>query len=138
MRTKNSKTPFKPLWVMALSSGDLVRRLGSPCVTVRTNYCYHHKVIATSHDLRATLRAGRFTSLGSYPLFLYTSDGAALCFECAAKEYRQVSTEIREHSNCGFRVVGTEINYEDEDLTCDHCNKPIESAYGDPDATEET
>jgi len=129
MRTRNNKTPFKPLWVMALSSGDLVRRFGSPCVTVRENYRKHHAAIKTTHDLRATLRAGRYTSLGGYPLFFYTSDGAALCFACCAKEYRQVSTEIRERSNCGFRVVGAEINYEDKELTCDHCSKAIESAY---------
>lgn len=98
---------------------------------VRPNHYGHCQTINTSFDLRQTLRAGRYTSLGSYPVFLYTSDGAALCWECCRKEYRQVSTAIREKSSDGFRVVGCEINYEDDDLMCDHCSKPIESAYGE-------
>jgi len=123
-----SVTPIRPARAIALSDGVLATRDG-PYVVIRENYRVQHARIETTHDLRATLRAGRFTSVGGYPLFLYTSDGAALCFNCATKEYRQLSTEIREDTNCGFRVVGVEINYEDATLTCDHCSKPIESAY---------
>ena len=123
-----SVTPIRPARAIALSDGVLATRDG-PYVVIRENYRVQHARIETTHDLRATLRAGRYTSLGGYPLFFYTSDGAALCFACCAKEYRQVSTEIRERSNCGFRVVGAEINYEDKELTCDHCSKAIESAY---------
>jgi hypothetical protein len=123
-----SVTPIRPARAIALSDGVLATREG-PYKVIRENYRVSHARIATTHDLRATLRAGRFTSVGGYPLFFYTSDGAALCFECAAREYRQLSEALRTNANDGWRVVGVEINYEDATLTCDHCSKPIESAY---------
>jgi hypothetical protein len=98
---------------------------------VRPQHYGHCTRIENTRDLRATLRAGKYTSLGSYPVYFYTSDGAALCWECAREEYKQISRSVREKSSDGWRVVGCEINYESHDLTCDNCSKAIESAYGD-------
>lgn len=33
----------------------------------------------------------------------------------------------------GWRIVAQDVNWEDQDMICVHCNKKIESAYGDDD-----
>ena len=64
-------------------------------------------------------------------MFLCTSDGAALCFDCARKEARNVMASIASNARDGWRVVATDINYEDSNLYCDHCSEKIDSAYGE-------
>ena len=70
---------------------------------------------------------------GGYPLFILTSDGAALCTKCARQEWRQIcESTIGKHRLSGWSVEGADVNWEDTDLYCDHCNEQIESAYGEP------
>ncbi len=69
-----------------------------------------------------------YTSLGSYPLFAWTSDGAALCKSCAKTEREAIGTTT---GSDGWCIEGLEVNYEDTDLYCDHCSSKIESAYGE-------
>ncbi len=68
---------------------------------------------------------------GGYPLFLITSDGGALCMNCGKKEYKNIAYAIRHDLSDGWNVIAFDINWEDLELTCDHCNTPIESAYGE-------
>ena len=68
---------------------------------------------------------------GGYPLFLVTSDGAALCIDCGKKEYRSIVWAIRHNVSDGWKVEAADINYEDAELYCDHCSNKIESAYGE-------
>ena len=68
---------------------------------------------------------------GAYPQALITADGGALCSDCTRKEWRQICAESFENTNAGFRVSGVGVNWENDDLHCDHCNAKIESAYGD-------
>ena len=68
---------------------------------------------------------------GGYPLFLITSDGAALCCDCAKQEYKQIAYSIRHNLRDGWRVEAADVNWEDPDLYCDHCSKRIESAYAE-------
>lgn len=98
---------------------------------LRRDFCQTHSRINTTAEFKATLRAGAFAWPGGYPLFLITSDCAAICFACARKERRNIFDSISNKSNDGWRVVATDINYEDSELTCDHCSKRIESAYGE-------
>ena len=105
-------------------------------VVVRERYSGTCTQIDTTLELRATLRAGPYAWPGRYPLYLITSDAGALCFACARTEYRTISDSVRRRSNDGWRVIGCAINYEDTDLTCSHCNKPIESAYGESNEPE--
>lgn len=91
------------------------------------------RTIETTHDVKAALRAGRYTDLGGYPLYFVASDGAALSFESVRSELRQVLDSIRTGSDDGWRVIGVEINYEDSDLRCDHSGARIESAYAEPE-----
>ena len=95
----------------------------------RSQYAWTHRCISTLAEVKATLRAGRFAWPGGYPLFLITKDGAALCFECARKEFRQIVWDFTNYASTGWRVCGCEINYEDADLFCDNCSKQIVSAY---------
>lgn len=71
---------------------------------------------------------GKFTSYawpGGYPVFHITDDGGALCPDCANAEGHVGG------DNDGFRIIGSDVNWEDEDLLCDHCGTQIESAYGE-------
>jgi len=65
---------------------------------------------------------------GGYPLFLITSDGAALCIDCGKKEYRSIVSAIHNNVSDGWKVEAVDVNWEDNELHCDHCNKHIESA----------
>jgi hypothetical protein len=118
------------LWTF---EGDLYRQDKGYKTPLRKNYDRHHATIITTMDLRATLRAGRFTWPGCYPLFFIASDGGALCFDCVRKDYRRVSNSIRHKMHDGWKVEACDVNYEDNELVCDHCSKQIESAYGGDD-----
>jgi hypothetical protein len=85
-------------------------------------------------EFRAAMRYGPYAWPGGYPLYFVTSDGAALSFDAAKQEKRNVIDSIVTRSNDGWRIVGMDINWEDQDLYCDHTGKRIESAYGDEDA----
>lgn len=101
----------------------------APVSCVRPMYRAHCLTISNTHELRATLRAGRFTSLGSYPVYFATADSDTLCFGCVLANYRLVSQAIRTGFDNQWRVIGCDVNYESE-LYCAHCSNPIESAYG--------
>lgn len=98
---------------------------------LRINFRQHHSAIASVADLKATLRAGSYTSLGCYPLYLLTHDGEPLSFEAARAEFRQIAYAIQHKLNDGWRVVACDVNYEDVDLVCAHTGKPIPAAYGE-------
>lgn len=99
---------------------------------LRANYKRHHADIKTTADYKATLRAGGFVWPGGYPLFLICADGGVLCFDCARKEARNVLDAIHcDDRHSGWRVVACDVNYEDQELNCDHCGERIAPAYGD-------
>jgi hypothetical protein len=97
---------------------------------LRADYRRTHCEINSTIELRATLRAGAYAWPGGYPLYFITSDGCALSFETVRAEYAQCSRAIRERSRDGWRIVGCEVNWEDDELTCDHSGARIQSAYG--------
>jgi hypothetical protein len=72
-----------------------------------------------------------YTWPGGYPLALITCDGGCLCHKCTKDEWALVCAESFENTNNGFRVAGVDVNWENDDLYCDHCNTRIESAYGE-------
>ena len=103
----------------------------------RDMFSYTFRHINTTAQLRATLRNGEYAWPGGYPMFLITSDGAALHFNCAKENYRSISDSIRHKLDDGWRVVACDINYEDGDLCCDDCSKHIESAYAEQESEDE-
>ena len=68
---------------------------------------------------------------GMYPMFAVMGDGEPLCKDCASKEYRRIVRDTMEGFNESFQVIGTEVNWEDSECYCCHCNNRIESAYGE-------
>lgn len=68
---------------------------------------------------------------GCYPLALITADGCALCVDCVKKEWPLICAESFENTNNGFRIAGIDVNWENDELTCDHCGKVMQSAYGE-------
>lgn len=73
----------------------------------------------------------RYAWPGGYPLYYTVADGGVLCSLCANKELSQT---LDKHDR-QFFIVGVEVNYENHDLYCDHCNAHIEAAYP-PDEEE--
>lgn len=92
--------------------------------------------IRTTKDLKERLRAGRYTSIGSYPLFFVTFDGAALSFETVRENLREVFSAIRDERNDGWRVCYCAVNWENPALFCEHSGKRIESAYAEDDVDD--
>ena len=72
------------------------------------------------------------TDLGGYPVYYVTKDGGILSPE-AVLENLQLTNDPEDAQ---WYVVASEVNYEDQDLFCDHTGKRIESAYGDPEEAE--
>ena len=66
---------------------------------------------------------------GGYPMFAITGDGAALCKECCKSEFRNIVDSIHRDCSDGWKVEAIDVNWEDSELYCDHCNDLIESAY---------
>jgi len=96
---------------------------------VRPNYNWHHRTIKTANDFKATLRAGPWAWPGGYPLYFICNDGGSLCFKCAKLEARYIIESYKD-TNDDWRVIGCEVNYENE-IFCVHCSDKIESAYGE-------
>jgi hypothetical protein len=61
---------------------------------------------------------------GGYPLFYLTRDGLTVCAECANREVDD-----------GQVVIGQDIYWEGPEMQCDDCTADIQSAYGDPNAS---
>lgn len=119
---------FKNVWTS--DSGALLRK--DNCAVVREVYQYTYQRIRNSQQMRATLRNGGYAWPGGYPLYMILQDGCAMCVDCARKEYKQVARARRYWNNDdSFGIVACDVNYENNDLYCDHCNKQIESAYGE-------
>jgi hypothetical protein len=68
---------------------------------------------------------------GGYPMYLILDDGGALCKKCAKSEWPTICRSIRDNTADGWNPIAIDINWEDATLCCDHCSKPIESAYAD-------
>lgn len=90
-----------------------------------------------SGDWRAffrTIREGRFTSLGSYPKYWLTADGGTLSHKACRENALQIGRAMRAGPGNGsdvdqWRVIGCDINWEDQDMTCAHSGERIEPAY---------
>jgi hypothetical protein len=84
----------------------------------------------TISDFRRDIRQP-YTWPGCYPRYFVTSDGAALSFKAAREQRRNILESIRDDMDDGWHVIGCDVNWEDQDLICDHTGERIESAYGE-------
>ena len=64
---------------------------------------------------------------GGYPLFFITEDCGILCTKCCNENKDLLNDEYDKQ----WFVIDYEVNWEDGELYCDHCNDKIESAYGE-------
>lgn len=87
--------------------------------------------INTVHDFRRAIRNGAYAWPGGYPLYFVTSDGGVLSFDAARANRRLILESVSAHSNDGWRVIGVDVNWEDDSLYCDDTGARIPSAYGD-------
>lgn len=85
--------------------------------------------IKTVKDFINALRSLKYTSYGCYPKFFYTEDGQALSFDSAHENVFLIARAIRDNNDKQWRVIGMEINWENNDLYCSHSGEKIESAY---------
>jgi hypothetical protein len=63
---------------------------------------------------------------GGYEIHYYTVDGGVLCHECANAELPRTL----DPDDTQFHIVAEDVNWEDPDFYCDHCNRQIKSEYG--------
>ena len=88
--------------------------------------------INNTKELKDALRAGPYAWPGGYNTYFIAADCEPLCHECVRNNFKQVVYETyHPRAFDMFRVVGQEINYEDQHLHCAHCEKQIEAAYGE-------
>jgi len=99
--------------------------------TIRPNYSKTHRVIESVADLKATLRAGPHAWPGGYPLHLVTFDGEAMSFESALENFSEIVDDMKHDFGGQWKIIGCDVNWENDDLYCCYSGKQIESAYGD-------
>lgn len=97
--------------------------------------------IMTTRAVKAWARHGGIARPGGYQMFVLMADNEALCFGCLKTEYREIYRAMREtERNClapddaQWTVSAVDVNWEDTDMYCAHCNERIPSAYADADA----
>jgi hypothetical protein len=87
--------------------------------------------VDTAAKVKAALRAGGFAWPGGYPMYFVLDDGEALSFKGARENLREILYDMT-HDVTGsgsWNVVGTDINYEDDELVCVQTGEKIEAAY---------
>lgn len=62
---------------------------------------------------------------GGYEIHYYTADNGVLCHDCANDNLiRTIDPDSPD-----FYIVGEDVNWEEPDLFCDHCNRKIGPEY---------
>lgn len=85
----------------------------------------------TTTELKNEIRSGEYAWPGGYPKYFVTDDGEAMSFNSVKENYRLVLDSVKHKNNDGWRVIGVDINWEDDSLICCHSGNKIESAYGE-------
>ena len=78
---------------------------------------------------------------GGYPMYYLDGHHEVLCPACANREFwASIADALRcgdEYRDYGDAPIAHGVHWEGCTLLCSSCYKPIESAYGDPDADEQ-
>ena len=71
-------------------------------------------------------KVATYTMPGMYPMYYITADYGSLCPDCVNAH----RTRCADPNDPQWHVILADINYEDEDLRCEHCSVFIEPAHG--------
>lgn len=99
-------------------------------------------IINTVADLDKAIDDGPYAWPGGYPMYFITCDGDALSHQTVMEEYDIITESIQDYEAdnsvpCdGWRVIASDINWEDPELYDGHTGDRIESAYAEDDADE--
>lgn len=88
-------------------------------------------------DVRAAI-ASPYAWPGGYPIYCYTSDSETVHPKCVGKELFRFKASTDKKETDGYQIIAVDVYWEGPDVICPCCNEPCASAYGDPDAKEET
>ena len=72
-----------------------------------------------------------YTFPGGYPKALIMSGGGVCCRKCAEEHFRSIVKDTISPGGFGDSVHSSFINWESDDLECEFCESPLESAYGE-------
>lgn len=89
----------------------------------------HAMRINTVFDFNRALDYGPYAWPGGYPLYFIAADGGALSFDAAHENCDEIRNAIIGETSTYWRVVACVVNWDDENLYCDHTSKRIEPAY---------
>ena len=70
---------------------------------------------------------------GGYPIYCYTDDGETAHPKCVEAEYQRFRSSTLNKEKDGYQIIAVDVYWEGPDVDCCICNKPCESAYGDPE-----
>jgi len=81
------------------------------------------------HQLQSFIRSNGYAWPGGYPCALLLADGGVIDAQSARENYRL----LRRSTGMDWTPISVFINWEDDDLHCDHSGRKIQSAYGGND-----
>lgn len=127
MERAESDKYFPNVWYVSDHGNASILDLTIPDGTTRPTRPHAEAVESTRMD---DGKLPAFAWPGGYPLYYVAKDCEAFCPSCANGEN---GSDCGKSNDDDWHLVGVELNYEDDSLTCVHCNARIESAYAEPE-----
>ena len=69
---------------------------------------------------------------GGYQLVAIMRDGGILCVDCCEAEYKNILDSTKHGLEDGWDFYGVDVVWEGPNYNCAHCEKEMETEYGDP------
>lgn len=78
---------------------------------------------------------GPYAWPGGYPIYFVTADGGVLSWHAVRDELDTIADAMQNYDGSPdekqWTIIGWDINWEDDELFCDHTEKRIPSAYAE-------
>lgn len=87
--------------------------------------------IRNVHQLAMVVANGAYAWPGGYPIYFLAADGEPVCFQCVKQNKAETYAAFEEGGDREWLMVVADINWEDPDKFCAHCENRIESAYAE-------
>lgn len=91
----------------------------------------------TSEAFTSALSAGKYAWPGGYEIAFLMADGETVCFDCVKENESRIIDSIellaQGYQPNDWTPAAPFIHWEGAPVQCAHCNRDIESAYGEPD-----